>query len=73
MTTSRYPSSNRTPSHLLGLLLLLVLLVPLAASASDYYQHTFFDNSITSDTYFYSEANASAPSVVEAKDRRLPS
>ena len=53
-------------------LLFLPLLTPLAASAGDYYQHTFFDNSITSDAYFYSEANASAPSMVEAKDRRLP-
>lgn len=31
---------------------------------SDYYKHTFFDNSIASDVYFYSSGKASAPSTL---------
>ena len=72
MTNSRIPPSTRVLSNILGLLLVPSLVVPLAASASDYYQHTFFDNSITPDFYFHSEANATAPSVLDEKDGKLP-
>jgi len=56
----------------LGLLLFWTLLLLCTASADDYYRHTFFDNSLTPDFYFYSAASAAAPSVLEEKDGKLP-
>jgi exo beta-1,2-glucooligosaccharide sophorohydrolase (non-reducing end) len=53
-------------------LLAAALFLPLTASADDYYRHTFFDNSITPDCYFYSAASAIAPSVLDEKDSKLP-
>ncbi len=44
----------------------------LAYAKSDYYRHVIFDNSLTSDDYFYSTADASGQSFLEQKDRRLP-
>src|SRR5215469_9757505 len=44
-----------------------------AAFADDeYYRHTFFDNSLTRDSYFYSSAAAIAPSQLEQRNARLP-
>ena len=42
------------------------------AAADDYYRHTYFDNSLTSDAYFYSSASATAPSVLAEKNGKLP-
>jgi exo beta-1,2-glucooligosaccharide sophorohydrolase (non-reducing end) len=39
---------------------------------TDYYRHTIFDNSLTSDTYFYSAGTSNGPSFLEQKDSRLP-
>ena len=39
---------------------------------TEYYRHIIFDNSLTSDDYFYSYGQASAPSSIEQKDGRLP-
>jgi len=39
---------------------------------TDYYRHTVFDNSLTSDTYFYSAGTSNGPSFLEQKDWRLP-
>ena len=39
---------------------------------TDYYRHQYFDNSLTSDTYFYSAGRASAPSSVELVKGKLP-
>jgi hypothetical protein len=63
---------SKLQSFSLILLLSLVLLLTLSTSASDYYQHQFFDNSITSDYYFYSAASASAPSTIEETKGKLP-
>jgi hypothetical protein len=47
-------------------LLLGTLLLPgLVLGNTDYYRHTYFDNSLTSDFYFYSSGQASAPSSLE--------
>jgi hypothetical protein len=55
------------------LLVSLVLLAPSRVFANDeYYRHTFFDNSLTSDFYFYSSAAAFAPSLLEQKNSKLP-
>jgi hypothetical protein len=46
--------------------LLGTLLFPsLVHGNTDYYRHTYFDNSLTSDFYFYSSGQASAPSSLE--------
>src|SRR6266851_2073420 len=39
---------------------------------TDYYRHTVFDNSLTSDSYFYSAGTSNGPSFLEQKDWRLP-
>ena len=56
-------------------LIAAALLFPVLLHAGDtaYYRHIIFDNSLTSDNYFYSYAQASAPSSIEQqKDGRLP-
>ena len=64
---------SRTKSICAALMFLVALTWPgFTAGADDYYRHTFFDNSLNSDYYFYSGASAVAPSVVENKNGRLP-
>ncbi len=54
-------------------ILLAGFLLPTTALANDeYYRHSFFDNSLTSDFYFYSSATAFAPSTLEEKNSKLP-
>ena len=49
------------------------LLFPsLVCGGTDYYRHVYFDNSLTSDAYFYSSASASAPSSLEQRNSKLP-
>jgi hypothetical protein len=48
------------------------LLPSLAHAASDYYRHVIFDNSLTTDSYFYSHARASGKSYIEEQKGRLP-
>jgi exo beta-1,2-glucooligosaccharide sophorohydrolase (non-reducing end) len=56
-----------------GVVLLVALLLPwLAFGGDDYYRHTYFDNSLTGDSYFYSSASATAPSVLVEKNGKLP-
>src|SRR5271154_2231235 len=43
-----------------------------AHASSDYYSHVIFDNSLTSDYFFYSAGRASGQSYLEEKNRRLP-
>jgi exo beta-1,2-glucooligosaccharide sophorohydrolase (non-reducing end) len=54
------------------LLSLYCLLPPIVLANTDYYRHTIFDNSLTSDTYFYSQGSSNGPSFLEQKDWRLP-
>ncbi len=56
----------------LALAFALFLLPAAACSASDYYRHVIFDNSLTSDSYFYSRAQASGDSFIEQQSGRLP-
>jgi exo beta-1,2-glucooligosaccharide sophorohydrolase (non-reducing end) len=54
-------------------LLLAALFFPCCGFATnDYYRHCYFDNSLTRDSYFYSSATATAPSVLLDKNGRLP-
>src|SRR6202049_974155 len=43
-----------------------------ALSDTEYYRHAVFDNSLTSDSYFYSHGMANGSSSLALKDRRLP-
>ena len=43
-----------------------------AHADTDYYRHQFFDNSITSDAYFYSAGKLSAPSSLLLINGKLP-
>src|SRR5690349_9584498 len=64
----------RSPANSLSLVLIVVaFFIPTVLFAnSEYYRHTFFDNSLTSDTYFYSSTAAFAPSQLEQKNSKLP-
>jgi exo beta-1,2-glucooligosaccharide sophorohydrolase (non-reducing end) len=62
---------SRAPQLLVVFFPILLLSVGAFAS-SDYYRHSFFDNSIASDYYYYSEAQAIAPSTLEAISGELP-
>jgi exo beta-1,2-glucooligosaccharide sophorohydrolase (non-reducing end) len=58
-----------------NLLLLALGTVVFSAAAwgnTEYYRHVVFDNSLTSDSYFYSHGMANGSSFLELKDRRLP-
>jgi exo beta-1,2-glucooligosaccharide sophorohydrolase (non-reducing end) len=55
------------------LLLLFALHFPaLVSAADDYYRHTYFDNSLTRDLYFYSHATATGPSTIQEQNSKLP-
>ncbi len=62
--------------HAPGILLLPFLaVVGFSAAAlgdTEYYRHAVFDNSLTSDSYFYSHGMANGSSSLALKDRRLP-
>jgi exo beta-1,2-glucooligosaccharide sophorohydrolase (non-reducing end) len=44
----------------------------IAPGNTEYYRHVIFDNSLTSDTYFYSAGTANGPSFLEQGNSRLP-
>ncbi|MFY9645774.1 MAG: glucoamylase family protein [Terriglobales bacterium] len=58
--------------RLFALSLVFCLIPGVAHATSDYYSHIIFDNSITSDDYFFSSAESSGRSYLEQKDDRLP-
>jgi hypothetical protein len=75
METGLYstPAIHRRIAHFCCTILLFIFLFPsLGSAADDYYRHSYFDNSLTSDSYFYSSANATAPSVLLDKKGKLP-
>jgi hypothetical protein len=41
-------------------------------AAPDYYRHIIFDNSLTTDTYYYSRGEANGKSFIEEQNGRLP-
>ena len=43
-----------------------------AQADTHYHDHVFFDNSITTDAYFYSSGKASAPSILKLERGKLP-
>jgi hypothetical protein len=75
MKTRKTVSGNLRSSRNLRcftLALPLLLLPALAHAASEYYRHVIFDNSLTSDRYFYSGGQASGQSYLELQRGRLP-
>ena len=48
------------------------LWVDCASADTSYYQHSFFDNSLTPDAYYYSSGRASAPSTLALVNGKLP-
>jgi hypothetical protein len=59
-------------SRRIPLLVLFLLLPGVLLANTDYYRHVAFDNSLTSDSYFYSAGMANGGSFLELKDWRLP-
>jgi hypothetical protein len=51
---------------------LVLLLASAAQGQTEYYRHSVFDNSLERDFYYYSFAQATAPSTLEGKNWRLP-
>jgi len=49
-----------------------LLCCPGSSADTEYYRHTFFDNSNTPGSYFYSTGKGVAPSVLELRDRKAP-
>src|SRR6266850_204439 len=66
--------SQRQISWVRGIVLLLSALfaTPASHANTEYYRHTFFDNSLTTDSYFYSSGSASAPSSLKLQNDKLP-
>lgn len=58
--------------HTFTLFALTVLLATTAGAQTEYYRHSFFDNSLERDVYYYSFAQATAPSSLEGTNSRLP-
>jgi exo beta-1,2-glucooligosaccharide sophorohydrolase (non-reducing end) len=63
--------SFRTP-YFFTLFLAVSLSPSFGQTNSDYYGHVIFDNSLTTDNYFYSLGQVSGQSFLELKDHRLP-
>src|ERR1700757_473274 len=62
-------------SHFRALLLhasLIVLFFGAARANTEYYRHSVFDNSLTSDAYFNSVGRANGPSFLELKNGHIP-
>ncbi len=68
---TRLPDLPRA-TFLLRLIASVFLLTPFLSANSAYYRHVIFDNSAQQSHYFYSTAQASAPSTLEQEDGRLP-
>jgi hypothetical protein len=73
----RGPSSCRCMARSI-LAYLLLLLISVVASVSeavaepDYYSHVVFDNSVTSDFYYYSGGRAVYPSIIQLQSGQVP-
>src|SRR5215470_17787969 len=69
----RYIAVWRTAIRVLALALACASAWPASARAdTEYYRHSFFDNSLTPDVYYYSLGKASAPSALVLVNGKLP-
>lgn len=67
-----HTDAKRHSTKLILFGLVLSILVPHSLWGSDYYRHIIFDNSLTPDQYFYSNARSSEPSFLEHNGSKLP-
>ena len=65
-------NSNRFSSVFFLIVLVSCISHALVSGDTTYYQHIVFDNSLTSDYYFYSWGQASGASLIKESDWRLP-
>ena len=74
MESWKFSMSQRKFSWVCGALLLLsaLFVTPASHASTEYYRHAFFDNSLTTDSYFYSSGQASAPSSLDLQKDKLP-
>lgn len=72
MRLQRNSSSWTRVTRCLWLVAALSLSAAIASANTEYYRHIIFDNSLTSDAYFYSAARSNGPSFVEQTNSRLP-
>src|SRR6202049_2290644 len=74
LTLMKFWKLNSVPTEKMFWLLLFTVFCVCGRvwANTDYYRHTVFDNSLTSDTYFYSAGTSNGPSSLEQKDWRLP-
>ena len=64
---------SRTAIYVLALALACASSWPANARAdTEYYRHSFFDNSLTPDVYYYSSGKVSAPSTLVLVNGKLP-
>ena len=55
-----------------GQVFAIVLATAVAWGDTEYYRHSVFDNSLTTDAYFHSQGRANGSSFLELKDGKLP-
>ena len=68
----KYKQSLFSSAKLFVVFLGLISFTAAAWGNSEYSRHVVFDNSLTPDSYFYSNGMANGSSFLELKDRRLP-
>jgi hypothetical protein len=72
MQLRRVSFQNKATMRLFLLIVFLSLDSSAALADTEYYRHEIFDNSLTSDTYFYSSAIANGYSFIEQSNSHLP-
>jgi hypothetical protein len=70
--SSRHIVFSLRPLILAGSLGILLCAPPASRGDTQYYEHSFFDNSLTPDAYFFSSGKPSAPSTLELVHGHLP-
>ncbi len=70
--TCGYKTRGFRASVAAGMLAALLCGVGSARADTRYYAHSFFDNSLTPDAYFYSSGRPSGPSILELVHGNLP-
>ncbi|WP_109489245.1 glucoamylase family protein [Occallatibacter savannae] len=65
-------SRNLCVAVLFALSLAAIVVTPYASAQGDYYRHVIFDNSLTHDTYYHSQAQTNGNSFVDNQKGRLP-
>jgi exo beta-1,2-glucooligosaccharide sophorohydrolase (non-reducing end) len=72
--TPHFSIRNSTVAYVIVVLISVsAILIPVRTHAqADYYRHVIFDNSLTRDTYYHSQAQSNGQSFIEEQKNRLP-